>query len=862
MPAFPFSLHRAMRPAGGLLVAIALAAALGPRGGALSAQAAETQEQRAAALVAQMTADEKIAMVHGTGFAFNAGYAGHAPGVARLAIPDLYLADGPNGVGNGSTGVTAFPAAIALASTWDVALAAEYGAALGREQKGKGHNVALAPTINIVRVPNWGRTFETLGEDPYLTSRLAVAEIGGIQGEGVVATAKHLAANNQETLRTSIDVKVPERVLREIYLPAFHASIVEAKSGSVMCSYNKLGGTWACEHPWLLTDVLRRDWGFTGFVMSDWFATHSTAPAAKAGLDMEMPSGQTPRGPEYYGGALKKALSSGEAPATVLDQMVTRILVGMIRVGLLDRPASGSKDAPVSTPAHQALATRLAASGTVLLKNAGGVLPFDMARVRSIAVIGDAAQEHFKMTGGGSAAVVPSKPASPLAGITARAGEGLKVNYARGTLGSGALPAVPASVFTPSSGAGPGLTATYYPSADFTGTPAGTRVETTIGGGPQFGPSAPPFPGLPRVYSVRRTGTLLPPATGSYRFSLSGSGTAHLSIDGRPVVELASEFGAMEHGTIDLVAGKAVTLQLDYVSNGLFGGLQQFGWQAPDPAMRQAAVDAAKQSDVAVVFVDDQITEGSDRRTLALAGDQDRLIEAVAAVNPRTVVVLHTGTAVLMPWAPKVAAVLAAWYPGQASGDAIAAVLFGDVNPSGRLPITFPADEGQGPARTRASFPGDGKSVLYDEGLLVGYRWYDAKGQQPLFPFGHGLSYTTFKYGDVAATAGGTPAAPAVTVRTRVTNTGARAGAEVVQLYVGFPASAGEPPQQLRGFQKVVLAPGEARDVTFTLDAAAFSTWDEGAHGWKVVPGSFQVAIGASSRDLRATTSVSLPALK
>jgi beta-glucosidase len=493
----------------------------------------------------------------------------------------------------------------------------------------------------------------------------------------------------------------------------------------------------------------------------------------------------------------------------------------------------------------------LAAQGAVLLKNDRRALPLDDKSVRSLAVIGDAVGDHAKLTGGGSAAVSPSAVVTPLAGLTVRAA-GVKIVHARGTLGTGPLPPIPADVLAPAIGAGPGLSASYFGTSDYSGDAAATRTETIVGGEWR---QAPPAPGLPRAWSARWTGTLSPPASGPYRFSLAGAGTARLSLDGRPVATLDSQFETIAHCLVDLASGRPVAIQLEYATSAAFVPTLKVGWQAPDPEMLQAAVTAAKASDAAIVFVDDVTTEGSDRATLALPADQDRLIAAVAAANPRTVVVLMTGGPVLMPWLSQVAAVVAGWYPGQEAGRAIAAVLFGDVDPSGRLPVTFPADDHQGPGQSREAFPGDGTTVRYDEGLLVGYRWYDAKGEAPLFAFGHGLSYTTFEYGRLQVTR--RPADKRrVDVRVRVTNTGRREGADVVQLYLAFPPSAGEPPRQLRAFSRVVLKPGESRDVAFALDAAALSTWDEATHAQAFPAGGYQVFVGRSSRDLPLHASV------
>lgn len=829
---------------------ISLAAVLGAvslMAAAPAGSPAGTARDRADSLLAKMTLDEKIALVHGNGFRFGVGYAGQVPANARLGIPDLYLTDGPNGVGNGSKGVTAFPAAVNTAATWDADLVRQYGEAVGREQAGQGNNVALTPTVNILRVPEWGRGFETFSEDPHLTAVLAAQHIKGIQSQGVIATVKHFLANNQEILRDKIDVKVSERALREIYLPAFHAAVKDADVGAVMCAYNKVGGTYACEHPWALTTLLKEEWGFQGFVVSDWWGTHSTVAAAQAGLDMEMPAGEGPFGPEYFGASLKKAVESGEVPAGLLDDKVRRILLPMFKAGLFDRkpvPRGGN----VSTAEQRRFARQLSEEGMVLLKNDGSVLPLEDSSVRSIAVIGVAAGEQAKLTGGGSAQVNASRVRTPLDGIKQRA-RGRVVTYAAGTFGTGPLPSPPEAWLAAASGAGAGFEARYYANPDLAGEPVATRVDAAI----RIGDGPPAAPGLPPMgWSASWKGRLKPPTTGVYRVCLEGGGEAILTIDGKRVLRNWSQFGGISHGLLSLEAGKVVDVRLDYRATGFpFGTRVAFGMLPPDPPLLDAAVAAAKAADVAVVFVSDVSTEGADRNDLSLPGDQDRLVAAVAKANRKTVVVLNTGGPTLMPWLRDVAGVIEAWYAGQEYGDAVAAVLFGDVNPSGRLPMTFPAAGDQGPGRTPETFPGVGEVVRYDEGLLVGYRWFDAKGQAPLFPFGHGLSYTDFRYGDLSVTPARVGADRKVTVTVPVTNVGGRDGSEVVQLYVGFPESAGEPPRQLKAFHKTRFKGGESRVVTLTLDEQALSIWDEAAKRWTVPTGTYTVAAGRSSRDLR-----------
>ena len=827
--------RRAVVLVAGIVATVAALLAPATAAPATAAPAAVTgpPEQRAAALVARMTLDEKIAMVHGDAFPTGGTYAGHVPGVPRLGIPDLYLADGPNGVGNGSTGVTQFPAAVTTAASWDPGLADRFGTALGAEQRGKGHNVALAPTINILRTPLWGREAETYTEDPYLNARTAVAEVRGIQSQHVIATAKHYVANNQETGRLpsaagpSVDELIGERALQEIYYPGFRAAVQQGGAGSVMCAYQQVNGAYACENADTF-GTLKRQWGFSGFVMSDWFATQTTVQAALAGLDMEMPIGA------HFGAALKQAVLSGQVPPSRLDDMVRRILTSMIRIGVLDRPVDGVGAADVSTPAHQQLARRIAEQGSVLLKNAGGVLPLG-PRVRSLAVIGAAASETAQYSEGGSGAVIPSRVVSPLDGIRARAGSTRVVTYAPGTVGTATLPLLTGPAL------GTGLRATYYPSTDWTGAPVATRVE------PAVDVSGAPVPGLPAAWSARWTGTLTPPATGDYLFSVTGAGAFRMWVGGRLVANLkyADFAGTVRPAPVRLTAGRPVSIRVDYSSaHALIGPALRVGWQPPDPALRARAVAAARAADVAVVVVSDVTGEGSDRTSLALPGDQDQLVAAVARANPRTVVVLNTGGPVLAPWLGQVGGVLETWYPGQEYGGALAALLFGDANPSGKLPMTWPASPAQGPA---SDYRDLGLTTeRYAEGVLVGYRWYDATGQRPLFPFGYGLSYTSFRYGGlrVAAAGGGQ------VVAVRVTNTGRRTGSEVAQLYLGSPAAAQEPPKQLKGYAKVTLRPGETRTVTFRLGSADLAAWSAGR--WVVAPGRYQALVGSSSRDIRA----------
>lgn len=818
-------------------------------------EASRTPAQRAELLISAMTLDEKLGLLQGDTVLDGNGTGvnpcvGHISGLPRLGLPALCMGDGPAGVGNGMVGVTQFPAPLMVASTWNAGLMREFGAALGREHAAKGRNVVLAPTINIIRTPKWGRIAETLSEDPYLTAIGGTAITTGIQAQGVLATPKHFAANNQEWLRLgdapayeAIDARVSERALNEIYFPAFEAVVRRAGAGSVMCAYNRFNGTYACENKAALDRL--RGWGFDGFVVSDWYFAHrSTVASVKAGMDISMPGGPSPFGfAEFYGPPLRKALAKGEVTGGDIDTLLRHILTPMFRLGVIDRPVKGDANAQARSPAHLALSQRIAEEGSVLLRNQGGVLPLRSGLAR-VAIIGDDAGEHVQTTEryGGFVKNDEIKPMAPLAAIRAALPESVKVDYAPGTLGIAPLAAIPASALRD-------LTANYYASPDFSGKPALTRAEATIDY-EQAGTKE-----LGNIFSARWRGTLVPPVGGIYRFSLSGGGEIRLRIDGREVAYTPKQnFRLTTHGTVALEAGKPVSFELDYSTAPTLSPPElRVGWQAPDARLIADAVAAAAKADVAVVFVADHVSEGADRTDLRLPGDQDALIEAVAKANPRTVVVMHTAGPVLMPWRDKVAGIIAGWYPGEVAAPAIARLLTGAANPSGKLTVTFPADELHGPADGPARYPGKGTRADYSEGLLVGYRWYDAKGLTPLYPFGFGLSYTHFGFSGIKATRRG----DGWQVRAQVRNLGARAGAEVAQLYLAMPAAAGEPPRQLKGFARVELAPGEVREVSFALTRRDLSVWDDKAHAWKIPAGAMRVFVGNSSRDLPLSANLS-----
>jgi beta-glucosidase len=803
-----------------------------------------TPDQRAEALLAQMTLAQKLQMLSGV----SGSYVGNTPAIPSLGIPALNLEDGPAGVADGMTGVTAFPAPVGVAASWDTSLMNQYGQDLGGEEAGKGANIVLAPTVNILRNPQWGRSFESLGEDPYLTSQLGVADIEGIQSQHVIATVKHFAANNQEYDRTTVSANVDQRTLQEIYLPAFQAAVQQGNVGAVMCSYNQINDIYACEQPYLLNDVLKAGWNFPGFVMSDWGATHSTLQAAAAGLDMQMPDGS------YYGSALQTDEQNGLVSIQTINEMVERVLRTMFADGLFDYPLTGTPSSNVATTADNQFTEQASEQGTVLLQNTQSILPLKSSSISSIAVIGSDASDSPMIAGNGSAHVNASTVVTPLQGITARAGSGVNVQYVDGTSANGE-PAITSQYLTPSSGSGSGLYGQFYNNMTLSGTPVLTRTDAQLnfnwnGGSPASGVAA-------TQWSAKWTGTITAPQTGTYTFSLNSDDGSRLFINNQEVINnWQDQASNTETGTVSLTAGQSYPVEVDYYQDGGASNLT-LGWLLPDGSnspVNQAA-NLAKSSSVAVVFANDIESEGSDRTSLSLPNNQDQLIEAVAQANPHTIVVLNTGAPVLMPWESQVQGIVEAWYPGQEDGNAIAAVLFGDVNPSGKLPMTFPASASQVPANTQAQYPGINDQGSYSEGLDVGYRYYDANNLTPLFPFGYGLSYTTFAYSNIAVSPGSGSFNGNVTVTATVKNTGSVAGSDVAQLYMNFPTSSGEPPEQLKGFQKVTLSPGQSQTVSFALNSRAFSYWDTTAQQWVVPQGTFQIKVGDSSRNLPLTTS-------
>jgi beta-glucosidase len=754
---------------------------------------------------------------------------------------------------------------------------------LGREAEATGHNVFLGACLDIARVPVYGRLFEALGEDPILTGQMAVRSIQGVQRRPIVATAKHYNVNTQEENRLEVDAQLDERTLQEIYTLPFALAVQDGRVGAAMGAYNQVNGVYSCENPHLLTDILKQQLGFSGWVMSDYEATHSAVEAANAGLDQEMP------GAKFFGDQLLSAIQTGQVSLATLDDKVQRMLRTMFALGLFEHPVQIS---PLPVQEHGKQAREIAGKGIVLLKNAGGLLPLSSHQVRSVAVIGGDADHNI--AGGGSSLVKPTYLVSMLEGIQRRVGEGVRVEYAEGVDPASAVdllpgpPLVPSSILTPA-GSGPevhGLYAEYWTNTRFEGEPSLVRTDRQVALNLGFfnysifnASSLTPPQEFNNAISVRWTGNLTALATGEYTLSLTHLGTARLFLDGRLLIDDAGSTLGTQSVTLQLVAGQPYALRIDYAADrpeqytpvpgelsiaAVIGSKVRFGWEHPAdaiPSAMQEAAALAARSDVAVVVVRDYRNEHADLPSLTLSNEQDLLVQTVVAANPRTIVVLATGGPVLMPWLDQVSAVLESWYSGQEQGNALAGVLFGDVNPSGKLPVTFPRSDHDTPVSEPSQYAGrDGFVASFSEGLGVGYRGYDQFGIEPLFPFGYGLSYTSFAYARLQVEPETTGGTGAVWVRFTIMNTGAHAGAEVAQVYLGLPASTGEPPKRLVGWAKVELEPGETNEVSVMLDPNAasrpLSYWNVNTNGWEMARGDYQVYVGASSRDIRLTSAL------
>ena len=802
-------------------------------------------------LVAAMTLEEKTSFVHGAS-------AMSLRAIPRLGIPAFNLADGPVGYRwdpyhtaptPALREATAFPASIALGATWDVELAERFGHAIGREWRNKGRQVWLGPCVGVIRVPHGGRNFETYGEDPCLNGRIAAASVRGAQSEGVVACVKHFAGNNQEFDRGFINIQVAERPLREIYLRVFEQAVIDGGAWAVMSAYNRLNGPYCTASSFLQQDVLKDEWGFEGFVVSDWGAVHATVDTANAGLDLEMDA-SNPIGAYWGSGQLLDAVITGWVTEETVDDKVRRILKAMQFTGVLEQPW----DAPdVEITENWDLAREIAEEGMVLLKNDGALLPLDKHATQTIAVLGLNSREA-RVGGGGSSRVIPYYAVSPIDGLRNVADPELTFDehVGVGDLGSAV---VDTTWLTPPSGVGTGLLGEYYPNPSLLGAPALTRVDPQVDF--DWGQDSP-GPGIGvDGFSVRWSGTLTVPESGQYDLGTASDDGVRLWLDDFLLIDNWTDHGlVIDSTTVNLIGGQNYDVIMEYYENG---GAAIARLLCHNPTVEfAAAIDAAANADSALVFVGlsaDLEGEGFDRPTIDLDADQVALIQGVAAVNPNTAVVIIAGSQVGMgDWVDDVPAVIQAWYPGQEGGNAIADVVFGDVNPSGRLPMTFVRDWADHPCYF--NYPGG----MYSEGLYVGYRYFDSFGVTPLFPFGHGLSYTSFTYSNLVVDDADFVTVGVVHVSVDVQNIGSRAGAEVVQLYVREVVSSVErPDKELKAFAKVELAAGETRTVGFELDQRAWQYWSPAAHDWVADPGQFEILVGASAGDIRLSGAFNHP---
>ena len=834
---------------------------------------------RVADLVAALTLDEKAALTAGVDMWTTAA-------VPRVGLPAVRLSDGPNGARGtqlGPTGPTAacMPCGAALGATWNPALVAEVGAVLGAEARTKGARVLLAPTVNMHRSPLAGRNFECYAEDPLLSGKLAAGFVRGVQGQSVATTVKHLVGNDAEHQRYTMSSDVDERTLREIYLRPFEMAVREGGSLGVMTSYNRVNGSWCTERPELLGDILRGEWGFDGFVVTDWFGVTGTAASAEAGVDLEMP------GPgRAFGAALAAAVRAGEVDEKAVDAQVTRLLSVFERVGALDDDGPGDETA-VDRPEHREVARRAATEAMVLLAN-DGLLPLDRSQLRTVAVIGPNAA-RTEIMGGGSASLRPHYRVTPLEALTEALGPDVTVVHEPGCDNRRSTPLLGESG-TRAPGGEAGLDVDWFAGPDHAGAPVHRSHSPTAD---IFG-LEPPVPGLGHGgWSFRAHTSFTPEVGGTHVVTLVQAGRGRVIVDGETVVDGVTQrlprgtayfgLGSVEvEAPIELEAGVPVDVVLEF-STARPSGALRVGLRTPEPdGMLDRATAAAAAADAVVLVVGttgEWESEGDDRPDMDLPGRQDELVRRVLAANPATVVVLNAASPVTMDWADDAHAIVHTSFGGQEMAAGLAAVLLGEAEPAGRLPTTIPVRLEHNPSY--GNFPGENGHVRYGEGVLVGYRWYEARHLPVRFPFGHGGSYTTFRLDAPQPSATSITAGDDLTVRVAVTNTGDRRGAEVVQCYVAAPTGpAVRPPKELAAFAKVWLDPGETATVELALDERSFARWDPGLPerdelaaratavpmagvrgdgrppGWRVDPGRHELHVGTSSAAIAHVTAI------
>lgn len=795
-------------------------------------------DQRVEQILRQMTVEEKIDYIGGT-------HDFYIRAIPRLNIPSLRMSDGPMGVHDyGQT--TAYPAPIALAASWDVELAKRVGQSMGNDARARGVHFILAPGMNIYRAPMCGRNFEYLGEDPFLASRMAVSLINGIQDRGVIATAKHFAANNQEFDRNNVSSDVDERTLREIYLPAFEASVREARVGALMDSYNLVNGVHMTQNDYLNTQVVKGEWHFDGIVMSDWGATHDGVAAANGGLDLEMPSGDFMNRKN-----LLPALESGKVSQATIDDKVRRILRKAAQFGFLDRDQTDTA-IPLLDQDSRAVALDAARSGIVLLKNTASLLPLDKEKIKTIAVVGPNAYPAV-VGGGGSSLTQPFSAVSPLEGISNYLGSKVRVLYA---VENPPLEKIfSAQMFVTAPGGPPGLKGEYFKNQDLSGEPALSRIDPVIKFRSENGNFAPDHV---EQFSATWHGYFVPSTAGYYTFYTSSDDGVRLYIDGKRVINNWTPHSeTTDSYSTEFAAGKSYQIKVEYFDAGGGGGLG-VGVVRTEDTVTENLIALAKSVEVVVLCVGfdaNSETEGADR-TFVLPGAQEALIRKVAAVNKKTIVVVNAGGSFdTNSWLSEVPALLHTWYLGQEGGRALAEILFGEQSPSGKLPASF--ERRLEDSSTYSSYhpKSDAKQVAYTEGIFLGYRHYDRAQVKPLFPFGYGLSYTTFRYSNLKISQD----PRSIKVSFSIKNAGHREGAEVAEVYVGDTHSGvPRPVKELKGFIKVDLKPGEEKAATVSLNRRSFAYYDVTGKQWKIVPGEFTIFVGSSSEKMELVGKVSL----
>ena len=794
-------------------------------------------EKRVEDLLDRMSLQEKIEQLGGVGFDTKPN--------SRLGIPTLKMTDGPVGIRWGNA--TALPAAVALASSWDTDLLYRVGQLLGKETKAKGRNLFLGPCVNIHRFPVGGRNFESFGEDPYLAGQIAVPYIKGVQSQNVLACIKHFACNNQEWQRSNVNAVVDERALHEIYLPAFKAAVQEAGVWSVMSSYNKVNGHWTSENDYLLNTVLKDKWGFRGFVVSDWEATHSTVKSANAGLDLEMPFDVF-----FNDSTLSQALNKGEVSQETIDDKVRRLLRVRFLSGMFDTTEINN-DKILHSKEHRELAYEAASKGIVLLKNDKKLLPIQPEKIKKIAVLGPNAA-FARVGGGGSSKVTPFYSVSPLQALKQKIGNKSKIVYSIGTIIEDDIRIIENNFFVNNE---KGLEtndiqAEYFKNISLVGEPLFRRKDKEINFLWYYDAPRWDLHGADdsNYFSVRWQGNIKPEISGKYVFTIMHNDGVRFWMNNQLVFENWKDCknSIIDSVEVQMTANQLHAFKLEYYNNGGVSEMK-LGWKIPGVDLMKDAVRLARESDVAVVFAglsDHFEGEGRDRNFLVLE-NQDKLINEVVKVNPNTVVVIISGTPpIIESWADKVPVIVQAWFGGQEGGNAIADVLLGNKNPEGKLPCTFYQNIADSPGFN--DYRDESLNSVYSEGIYIGYRYLDKFNIKPRFAFGHGLSFTQFQYNTITSSVDGDN----VKVDFFVTNTGDVIGTETIQLYLDMPDGITETPEkQLKGFEKVTLLPGETKEVSIVLAPSTFKYYDVQAHDWKTMSGEHHLLVGSSSADIR-----------